>query len=123
MSKFPDSIKDFINVAALRTYTKTLEAELTVLKALHEHLGLTTGKQKRGTSKASRKTIKRGPRGKVKEAVLAYLHKNQKGKAIEIAKLSGLKVASVHQSLLALKKSGHVSKSKKRGSPFILAKK
>jgi DNA-binding IclR family transcriptional regulator len=55
--------------------------------------------------------------------VLAFLHKNQKGKAIEIAKLSGLKVTSVHQTLYGLKKSGHVKQDKKRGSPFVLAKK
>ena len=35
---------------------------------------------------------KRGPRGKVKKSVLADLEKNSQGRAIEIAKLSGLKV-------------------------------
>ena len=123
MKKFPASLKDYINVAALKAYTKTIEAEFIMLKALHEHLGLSSGKARQRQSKSTKRTGKRGPRGKVKEVVLAYLHKNQKGKAIEIAKLSGLKVASVHQSLLGLKKSGHVRKSKKRGSPFVLARK
>jgi len=118
MSPFPKSLKDFINVAALRAYTETVEAEYEMLKALHDHLGLSMGS---GT-KTTGKTAKRGPRGKVKEAVLAYLHKNQKGRAIEIAKLSGLKVTSVNQTLFHLKKSGHVKKSKKRGSPYVLAK-
>lgn len=117
MAQFPDSIKDFINVTALRAYTKTIEEELKILKALHEHLGLNTHGRKTG------KKTTRKKRGKVKEAVLAYLQKNQKGKAIEIAKLSGLKVTSVNQTLFGLKKSGHVTQSKKRGSPFVLAKK
>ena len=91
-----------------------MEAELKMLKSLHVHLGLSKSGGKRGRPKAAGKTTKRGPRGKVKEAVLAYLHKNQKGKAIEIAKLSGLKVTSVNQTLFHLKKSGHVTKSKKR---------
>ncbi len=42
---------------------------------------------------------------------------------IEIAKLSGLKVTSVNQTLFGLKKSGHVKQAKERGSPFVLAKK
>ena len=58
-----------------------------------------------------------------KETVLAFLHKNQKGKAIEIAKLSGLKVTSVNQTLYGLKKADHVKQAKKRGSPFVLVKK
>ena len=119
MAKFPDSIKEFINVAALRAYTKSLEAELSVLKALHDHLGLKTreGKTRKTPKTRSKK------RGKVKEAVLAYLQKNREGKAIEIAKLSGLKVTSVNQTLFGLKKSGHVTQDKKRGSPFVLARK
>jgi predicted transcriptional regulator len=123
MAKFPDSIKEYINVGALRAYTKTLEAELSVLKALHEHLGLNSRGRKSGKPKTAGKTSKRGPRGKVKKAVLTYLKKNQKGKAIEIAKLSGLKVASVNQTLFKLKKSGHVIQDAKRGSPFVLVKK
>jgi len=119
MSLFPKSLKDYINVAALRAYTKTVESEYEMLKELHDHLGLSMG----GGRKPARKTIKRGPRGKVKAAVLAFLQKNRKGKAIEIAKLSGLKVTSVHQTLYGLKKSGHVTQAKKRGSPFVLAKK
>jgi Fic family protein len=55
--------------------------------------------------------------------VVADLQKNRKDKAIEIAKLSGLKVTSVNQTLFHLKKSGHVKKSAKRGSPYVLAKK
>ena len=119
MAPFPKSLKDYINVAALRAYTKTVEAEYEMLKALHEHLGLSMG----GGTKTAVKSRKRKPRGKVKEAVLAFLWKNQKGKAIEIAKLSGMKVASVNQTLFHLKKSGHVTKAKKRGSPYVLAKK
>ena len=120
MPTFPESIKDFINVTALRAYTKSLEAELIVLKALHDHLSLHPRGRDFGAiiAKAPRQ---RGPHGKVKKAVLAFLHKNQKGKAIEIARLSGLKVASVQQSLFALKKSGQVKKARKRGSPFVLA--
>jgi Fic family protein len=115
MASFPKSLKDYINVAALRAYTKTVEAEYFMLKELHEHLGL----DKPG-SKSKRR---RGPRGKIKAAVLAFLHKNRKGKAKEIAELSGLKVASVHQTLFHLKKGGHVKQDKKRGSPFVLVKK
>jgi len=119
MSPFPKSLKDYINVGALRAYTKTVEAEYEMLKALHDHLGLNIG----GGRKAAGKRAKRGPRGKVKKTVLAYLQKNREGKAIEIAKLSGLKVTSVNQTLFGLKKSGHVTQAKKRGSPFVLAKK
>ena len=119
MAPFPKSLKDYINVAALRAYTKTVEAEYEMLKKLHDHLGIKLD----GGRKTGRKPTKRKSRGRVKEAVLAYLHKNRKGKAIEIAKLSGLKVTSVHQTLYALKKSGHVTQNKKRGSPFVLAKK
>ena len=90
-----------------------------MLKALHDHLGISMG----DGGKTTGRTRKRKSRGKVKEAVLAFLHKNQKGKAIEIAKLSGLKVASVNQTLYGLKKAGHVKQDKKRGSPFVLAKK
>ena len=118
MDPFPKSLRDYINVTALRAYTKTVEAEYMMLKALHEHLGLSMS-----GGKTAQKTAKRGPRGKVKAAVLAFLHKNQKGKAIEIAKLSGLKVTSVHQTLYGLKKAGHVKQAKKRGSPFVLVKK
>jgi len=119
MTPFPKTLKDYINVAALRAYTKTVEAEYEMLKALHDHLGLSMG----GSTKTALKSSKRSPRGSIKNAVLAYLKKNRKGKAIEIAKLSGLKVTSVHQTLHALKKSGHVKQDKKRGSPFVLAKK
>ncbi|HUB66210.1 MAG TPA: hypothetical protein VL981_01840 [Candidatus Methylacidiphilales bacterium] len=123
MATFPDSLKEFINVAALKAYTKTVEAELKLLKELHEHLGLNTGGGKPGKPKSAGKVIKRSPPGGVKKAVLAYLQKNSAGKAIEIAKLSGLKVTSVNQTLYGLKKSGHVTQAKKRGSPFVLAKK
>ncbi len=127
MALFPDSIREFINVEALKAYAKTLEAELSVVKALHEHLGLNTRGRKPRKSKAvgktAGKTARRGPRGKVKKAVLAYLQKNREGKALEIAQLSGLKVTSVNQTLYGLKKSGHVTQGKKRGSPFVLAKK
>ncbi len=119
MSQFPKSLKDYINLAALRAYTKTVEAEYFMLKELHDHLGLSMGY----SGKTTAKSVKSKSRGSVKETVLAFLHKNQKGKAIEIAELSGLKVTSVHQTLHALKKSGHVKQSKKRGSPFVLAKK
>jgi len=119
MTAFPKSLKDYINVVALRAYTKTVEAEYDMLKALHNHLDLSRGDGTKTAGKAG----KRKPRGRIKKAVLAYLEKNGRGKAIEIAKLSGLKVASVNQTLFHLKKSGHVTKSKKRGSPFVLAKK
>jgi len=123
MAQFPTSLKDYINVAALRAYTKTVEAEYEMLRELHNHLGLSLGAGRKARKiKTTGKTTKRGPRGKVKAAVLAFLQKNRKGKAIEIAKLSGLKVTSVHQTLYGLKKSGHVTQAKKRGSPFVLAK-
>jgi len=119
MAPFPKSLKDYINVAALRAYTNTVEAEYKMLKALHDHLGLGMG----DGVKAVVKPRKRKTRGKIKKAVLAYLEKNGRGKAIEIAKLSGLKVTSVNQILFGLKKAGHVKQDKKRGSPFVLAKK
>jgi len=118
MAPFPKTLKHYINISALRAYTKTVQAEYEMLKALHDHLGLSMD----GTRTAG-KPRKRKSRGKIKKAVLAYLEKNGRGKAIEIAKLSGLKVTSVHQTLHALKKSGHVKQDKKRGSPFVLAKK
>jgi len=123
MATFPESLKEFINVAALKAYTKAVEAELVLLKQLHEHLGLNTGGSKPVKAKTASKAVKRAPRGKVKKAILAYLQKNGEGRAIEIAKLSGLKVTSVNQTLFGLKKSGHVTQAKKRGSPFVLAKK
>jgi hypothetical protein len=123
MAPFPKTLKDYINVAALKAYTKTVEAEYEMLKALHDHLGLSMGGDKRGSTKTTGKAGKRKPRGKVKKAVLAFLKKNGRGKAIEIARLSGLKVTSVNQTLFHLKKSGHVIQAKKRGSPFVLAKK
>ena len=43
MTPFPKTLKDYINVAALRAYTKTVEAEYEMLKALHDHLGLSMG--------------------------------------------------------------------------------
>jgi len=119
MTPFPKSLKDYIDVTALRAYTKTVEAEYFMLKALHEHLGLDAT----GDKPAKKTKGKRGPRGKVKSSVLAFLRKNQKGKAIEIAKLCGLKVASVNQTLYGLKKAGHVKQDKKHGSPFVLVKK
>ncbi len=117
------SLKDYSNVTARRAYTKVVEAEYEMLKELHEHLGLKMGSAKSGKPKVGGKTTKRGPRGSIKKAVLAYLRKNRQGKAIEIANLSGLKVTSVHQTLLGLKRAGHVVQDKKRGSPFVLAKK
>jgi hypothetical protein len=121
MPTFSDSVKDFINVAGLAAKIKALEAELVLLKQLQSSLRVKTRGRKVG--KAPKAPSKRGKRGKVKKAVLAFLEKNGKGKAIEIAKLSGLKVTSVHQTLFGLKKSGRVIQSKKRGSPFVLAKK
>jgi hypothetical protein len=124
MPTFSDSVKEFINVAGLAAKIKALEAELVLLKQLRSSLGVKTRGRKVGkTLKAAKAPSKRGKRGKVKAAVLAFLEKNGKGKAIEIAKLSGLKVTSVHQTLFGLKKSGHVTQSKKRGSPFVLVKK
>jgi hypothetical protein len=124
MASFSDSIKEFINVAGLSAKIKALEAELSLLKQLQSTLGVRTRGRK--PSKAAkvpgRKVTKRGKRGKVKKAVLAYLEKNRKGKAMEIAKLSGLKVTSVNQTLFGLKKNGHVTQDKKRGSPFVLVK-
>jgi hypothetical protein len=129
MPTFSDSIKEFINVAGLTARIKALEAELILLKQLQSSLGGKKRGRKPGLPADSKgkvpkaKTIKRGKHGKVKAAVLAYLEKNRQGKAIEIAKLSGLKVTSVNQTLFGLKKSGHVTQEKKRGSPFVLAKK
>ena len=126
MEPFPKTLKDYINIAALQAYTKTVEAEYEMLKALHLHLGLTISAGKpdaaaAGPGKGKGKRKKR--RGKVKSAVLAFLQKNRKGKAREIARLSGLRVTSVNQTLYGMKKSGHVTQAKKRGSPFVLAKK
>jgi CheY-like chemotaxis protein len=69
------------------------------------------------------KAHKREPRRKVKNEVVAYLEKFSQGSVIEIASLTGLKVASVQQTLNRLRKSGHVLRDKKHGSPFVLAKK
>jgi hypothetical protein len=124
MATFADSIKEFINVAGLTAKIRALEAELSLLKQLQSSLGgKARGRKPGSTSKVAKTAGKRGKRGKVKKAVLAYLEKNRQGKAIEIAKLSGLKVTSVNQTLFGLKKSGHVTQNKKRGSPFVLAKK
>jgi hypothetical protein len=128
MATFSDSIKEFINTAGLAAKIKSLEAELAVLRQLQSSLGSKPRGRKPGAQAIDKATgpkakgRKRKTRGKVKQTVLAFLAKNRQGKAIEIAKLSGLKVTSVHQSLFALKKSGHVTQSKKRGSPFVLAK-
>ena len=119
MSKFSHSVSEFINVAGLAAYIKTLEAELNVMKALHDHLDPRAIKP--GPKASSRPRCKK--RAKVKETVLAYLAKNRQGKAQEIANLSGLKVTSVNQTLFGLKKAGHVKQDKKRGSPFVLVKK
>jgi hypothetical protein len=125
MSTFSESVKEFINQTALTAKIKTLEAELAMLKGLQSSFGgKKRGRKPGSTAKASPKASrKRGPRGKVKSTVLAYLEKNREGKAIEIAKLSGLKVTSVNQTLFGMKKSGQVTQDKKRGSPFVLAKK
>jgi hypothetical protein len=127
MPTFSASIKEFINVTGLSAKIKALETELALLKTLQSSLGVKTRGRKPGRpagakGKAS-KASKRGKRGSVKAAVLGFLEKNRQGKAIEIAKLSGLKVTSVNQTLFGLKKSGHVVQDKKRGSPFVLAKK
>jgi hypothetical protein len=128
MPAFSDSIKEFINVAGLSAKIKALEAELALLKQLQASLGGKTRGRKPGRPAGSKsagpkaKSAKRGKRGKVKSAVLAYLQKNKEGKAIEIARLAGLKVTSVNQTLFGLKKSGHVTQDKKRGSPFVLKK-
>jgi hypothetical protein len=124
MPTFSDSVKEFINIAGLAAKIKALETELVLLKQLQSSLGVKARSWKQGKmSKSTKAPNKRGKRGKIKAAVLAFLEKNGKGKALEIAKLSGLKVTSVHQTLFGLKKSGHVTQSKKRGSPFVLAKK
>jgi hypothetical protein len=129
MSTLSHSFHEFINVAGLSTKIKALETELAFLKQLQSTLGVKTRGRKPGrpagsSNKAPKaKKVKRGKRGKVKAAVLAFLHKNGEGKAIEIARLAGLKVTSVNQTLFGLKKSGHVVQNKKRGSPFVLAKK
>jgi len=118
MPTIPESLKEFINIAGISAKIKALEVELAALKAYRGTLG---GKTKgRTPGKASKKRAKRG---NVKGSILAYLQKNNQGKAIEIAKLSGLKVTSVNQSLFAMKKQGVVSQDKKRGSPFVLVKK
>jgi hypothetical protein len=125
MATFSDSVKEFINVAGLSAKIKALEVEIAALKALHSSFGGKTRGRKPGkvSTAAAKGPRRRGPRGKVKKTVLAYLEKNRQGKAIEIAKLSGLKVTSVNQTLFGLKKSGQVTQDKKRGSPFVLAKK
>jgi hypothetical protein len=60
---------------------------------------------------------------KLREQCLPFSKRTGEAIAIEIAKLSGLKVTSVNQTLFQLKKSGHVRKGKNRGSPYVLAKK
>ena len=126
MSKLTSSIHQFIDTVALTAYIKTLEAELSVLKEAHQLFGMKTGGRKpgrpAGSGKSARKA-RRGKHGEVKNSVLAFLEKNRAGKAIEIANLTGLKVTSVNQTLFGLKKSGHVTQDKKRGSPFVLAAK
>jgi hypothetical protein len=127
MPTFSDSIKEFINITGLSAKIKALETELALLKQLQSSLGVKRRGRKPGrpalkSTSPKVKTAKRGKRGKVKSAVLAYLQKNREGKAIEIARLAGLKVTSVNQTLFGLKKSGHVTQNKKRGSPFVLAK-
>ena len=121
MAKLSSSIKEFINVAGLAARIKALEAELAVLKSLQSSLGVKTRGRKPG--KAAKSTGKRGKRGKVKETVLAYLEKHKEGKSSQIANESGLKVGSINQVLFAFKKDGTVTQDKKRGSPFVLAKK
>ena len=56
--------------------------------------------------KTAGKPRKREPKGKVKKEILAYLEKFPQSRAIEIANLTGLKVTSVRQTLVRLKKSG-----------------
>ena len=122
MSSLSDSVKEFINVAGLAAKIKALETELALLKTLQGSLGgKKRGRKPGSTNKPA--TQKRGPRGKVKKSVLAFLTKNGHGKAIEIAKHYGLKVTSVNQTLFGLKRDGTVTQDKKRGSPFVLAKK
>jgi hypothetical protein len=129
MSKFSSSIKEFINVAGLSAKIRALEGELTLLKQLQSTLGVKTRGRKPGRPAGSgnespkSKKGKRGKRGKVKGTVLAFLQKHKEGKAIQIAKDTGLKVGSVNQVLFAFKKDGTVTQGKKRGSPFVLAKK
>jgi len=129
MSKFSDSIKEFINVAGLSTKIKALETELELLKQLQSSLGVKTRGRKPGRPAGSgrklpkAKKVTRGKRGKVKGSVFAFLQKHKEGKAIQIAKDTGLKVGSVNQVLFAFKKDGTVTQSKKRGSPFVLTKK
>ena len=122
MANISDSLKEFIIVAGLAAKIKGLEAELAVLKSIQSSLGVKTRGRKAG--KASGKASgKRGKPGEVKEAVLAYLQKHKEGKAIAIAKDTGLKVGSINQTLFAFKKDGIVTQDKQRGSPFVLAKK
>ena len=123
MAKLSDSVKEFINVAGLAAKIKALEAELIVLKTLQASLGVKVRGRKPGKAKGKKIVKATGKRKPVKSTVLAYLEKNKQGKAIEIARLSGLKVTSVTQTLLSLKKAGHVTQDKKHGSPFVLAKK
>lgn len=127
MAKLSESVKEFINVAGLTAKIKALEAELSVLKALQSSLGVKTRGRKPGNQKAAKaqkaKGSKRGPHGKVKETVIAYLEKHKEAKSSTIAKESGLKKGSINQVLFALKKDGTVTQDKKRGSPFVWAKK
>ncbi len=129
MSTFSSSIKEFINAAGLTAKIKSLEAELSLLKELQSLLGVKARGRKPGrpvgstpkTAKA--KKVSRRKRGKVKGTVLAFLQKHKAGKAMQIAKDTGLKVGSVNQVLFAFKKDGTVTQGKKRGSPFVLAHK
>jgi hypothetical protein len=129
MSTFSDSVKEFINVAGLSSKIKALETELSLLKQLQSTLGVKTRGRKpnppagSGSKGPKTKKVKRGKRGKVKGTVLAFLEKHKEGKAIQIAKNTGLKVGSVNQVLFAFKKDGIVTQAKKHGSPFVLAKK
>jgi len=128
MPTFSESVKEFINVAALAAKIKALETELALLKQLQSSLGVKNRGRKPGdpasaAKKAPKsKKVKHGKRGAVKGTVLAYLQKHKEGKAIQIVKDTGLKIGSVNQVLFALKKDKIVTQDKKRGSPFVLAK-
>jgi Adenosine deaminase z-alpha domain len=113
---------DFINAKKLAARITVVKEELAKLLHLQSFLG-TTAKRGRKSEKPVKSTGKRGKRGKVKQTVLAYLEKRKEGKASAIAKESGLKLGSINQVLFALKKDGTVTQDKKRGSPFVLARK
>ena len=113
---------DFINAKKLTARIKEVKEELAKLLHLESFLGASVV-QGRKPKKDAKAPARRSKRGKVKDTVLSYLQKHKEGKASTIAEGAGLNLGSVNQVLFALKKNGTVTQDKKRGSPFVLAKK